>query len=72
MLELGDGAEERILIPIYQCTLHGGVSTHLGWCQTVANEGNARLILRLDPLIRSVLQIQVLSASMNLILKASS
>jgi hypothetical protein len=30
-----------------------------GWCQTVPNEGNPRLNLRLDPLIRSGLQARV-------------
>jgi|GEM_PF-3502164 hypothetical protein len=34
-----------------------------GWCQTVPNEGNPRLILRLDPPIRSDLQTRAMSKS---------
>jgi hypothetical protein len=34
-----------------------------GWCQTVPNEGNVRLILRLDPLLGRGLQAQAMSLS---------
>lgn len=37
-----------------------------GWCQTVPSEGNPRLILRLDPLIRSGLQAQAMSKGVSL------
>jgi hypothetical protein len=45
----------------------GWIHPSKGWCQTVPNEGNPRLILRLDPLIRTGLEAQAISkgASLN-------
>ena len=37
-----------------------------GWCQTVPSEGNPRLILRLDSLIRSGLQARAMSEGVSL------
>jgi hypothetical protein len=42
------------------------VTPERGWCQTVPTEGNPRLILRLDPLIRSGLEAQAMSNGVSL------
>lgn len=38
----------------------------MGWCQTVPSEGNRRLVLRLDPLIRTGLEARAMSRGVSL------
>jgi hypothetical protein len=42
------------------------VTPFKAWCQTVPNEGNPRLILRLDPLIRTDLEARAMPRGVSL------